>query len=138
MIHVNKVIENFNKGGKMKTKELQTANEVLINNGMDFNVVESVLYDNEGRELNEYKAVMREDTNHVFQVSKKSYVVIQNRESLSLLDEIVNTGMAKYSGARAYKNGAIVQIRAEVPMNYAIAGDEVKTYIHVLTSHNGG
>ncbi len=116
---------------------LMTAKEVLINNNLDYKVVETPLYDNEGRELDSYKGIMREDTGDMFQVSKKGYQIIQNSESLSLLDEIVNTGMAKYSGATSYKNGAIVQIRCEVPMDYNIVGDEVKNYIHVITSHNG-
>jgi phage/plasmid-like protein (TIGR03299 family) len=119
------------------TTELLTASEVLLKHGLNFTVIGEPIYDNEGAELKDYKAILRQDNRNVFQVAKKGYEIVQNHESLSLLDEIVGSGMAKYSGARSYKNGAIVQILADVPMDYRIAGEEISTHLHVLTSHNG-
>ena len=121
---------------EIETKTLSTANEILMNAGLNYQVNESMLYDANGNVLPDHKAIIHEN-GHVFQVAKKGYQVIQNSESLSLLDEVVSSGLAKYSGAKSFKNGAVVMVRAEVPMDYVVAGDEIKTYLHVITSHDG-
>jgi len=122
----------------METKDLMTANEVLLNAGIDFEVMQSPIFDNEGRGLKDFKAIQRKDNGYTFQVSKSGYQIIQNKEALSTLDEIVGSGLAKYSGAKAFKNGAVCFIRAEVPqLSDSIAGDEIKSYIHAVTSHDG-
>lgn len=117
---------------------LMTATEVLLKHGLDFKVVESPIYDKSGRELQTFKAIQREDTGYAFQVSKDGYKIIQNCEALSCLDEVVGSGLAKYSGARSFKGGAVNFIRAEVPeLNDVIAGDEIKAYIYAIASHDG-
>lgn len=118
--------------------ELKTASEVLVNSGIGFNVVSSNVYDGQGKQLEDYKAIQREDTGHTFQVSKQGYTIIKNSEALSVLDEVVGSGMAKYSGAKAFKNGAVCFIRADVPqLETSIAGDEIKAYLYAVTSHDG-
>lgn len=52
--------------------ELMTANEVLINNNINYEVKASDIYDNEGRKLGDHKAIYRGDTGQVFQVAKKA------------------------------------------------------------------
>jgi phage/plasmid-like protein (TIGR03299 family) len=117
---------------------LMTASEVLVNHGLSFKVVESPIYDNVGRELKSFKAIQREDNGHAFQVSKDGYKIIQNSEALSVLDEVVGSGMAKYSGAKSFKNGAVNYIRADVPqLDATIAGEKIKAYIYAIASHDG-
>ena len=121
-----------------KINDLKTASEVLIEKGLDFSVKGSPIYDNNGQELSEFKAIQREDNGHTFQVAKKGYQIIQNSDALSLMDEVVGTGMAKYSDANSYKNGGIVSVRVKLPFDYEVVkGDEVNTYLDLLTSHDG-
>lgn len=119
-------------------KNLMTATEVLIDKGLNWEVEKASIYDAQGRELEKFKAIQRVDTGQTFQVSKNGYTPINNRDSLSLLDEVVGTGYAKYSGAVSYKQGAVVMVRCEVPnMDFDVNGEQLKGYIHVATSHDG-
>jgi len=121
-----------------ESKDKMTASEVLINSKLDFEVVETPLYDNQGRKLENFKGIQRIDNGKTFYVSKEGYKIIQYKESLSLLDEVIGSGMAKYTGAKCFKDGASAFIRAEVPsLGYSIAGDELKAYIYVASSHDG-
>lgn len=122
----------------MENKELKTAAEMLLAANLNWTVEKRPLYDREGKELADFRAVTRATDGHVFQVSKPGYECIQNGQALALLDEVVESGYAKYSDARAFKSGAIVMVRAEVPaMGFDVAGDEIKTFLHVATSHDG-
>lgn len=116
--------------------EAMTASELLVSKGLTWKVGAVPIFDDEGRELEAFKAIQRIDTGQTFQVAKAGYRPIQNSEALSLLDEAVGTGMAKYEDADTYKDGAIVFVRAKVPMDYAIKGDEITTYLYVATSHD--
>jgi len=120
----------------MENKNLMTASEVIVNSGLNFEVVGTKIYDVNGKELSNYKAIQRGDNGHTFQVAKKGYAIIQNHEALSIMDEVVESGMAKYDKAHVYKNGAVMSVRVEVPFSYDVVGDEIKTYLNVSTSHD--
>ena len=51
----------------MEQTTLRTATETLINNGLNWRVVSSPIYDNNGRELKGFKAIQREDSGLTFQ-----------------------------------------------------------------------
>ena len=118
-----------------KTESL-TASEAIINYGLNWEVAKkAVVVD--GIVQPDFVAVRREDTKQVFQVSSPSYLPIQNKDMFSFFDEIVKTGQAKYINGGYYKKGAIVWLRAKVPCDFNIAGDEHKTYIKLTSSHDG-
>ena len=121
-----------------ENQELLTAKEVLLKHGLDWSIGKGSVYDSQGRELTEFKAITRSDNGHVFQISRNKYTPISNEVGCGLLDEVVGTGMAKYTGASSFKNGGLVMVTAEVPeLEYRIAGDAIKNYIHIATAHDG-
>lgn len=119
--------------------DVLTASEALIASGLSWNVEESKIYDSEGKEITQYKAIRRQDTGDVFQVATTGYRIVQNSEAFKMFDEIVGTGMAKYEVAGSLKGGRIVWMLAKLPFDFSLMGgkDEVRSYLHLVMSHDG-
>lgn len=119
--------------------DVLTASEALIAAGLTWQVEEQRVYAEDGKEITEYKAIRRADTKEVFQVSSKGYKIVQNQDAFKMFDEIVGTGMAKYEVAGSLKGGRIVWMLAKLPFDFTVmkGKDEVKSYMHLVMSHDG-
>lgn len=126
------------RGDKVKNEEqMLTASECILKYGLDWKV-ESKPVSVDGKQVEGYQAIQRADNGQVFQVARGRYEPVQNVEAFKFFDEIVQTGQAKYHSAGSYKGGAVVWIRAKLPYNFEVLpGDEVATYLRLLTSHDG-
>lgn len=65
------------------------------------------------------------------------YKVIQNEEMFSVLDEVANSGDAKYTAAGEIRNGQVVYITMQLPKGVKIPGDPHDAYLLARTSHDG-
>lgn len=119
--------------------DVLTASEALIAAGLTWQVEESPLYDSDGKELKDFKAIRRADTREVFQVAGKGYHIVQNADAFKMFDEITGTGMAKYEVAGSLKGGKIVWMLAKLPYDFSLlkGKDEVKSYMTLTMAHDG-
>ncbi len=85
----------WHKIGKYVGEEVLTASEAIIASGLSWKVVEQPVLNADGEKIEGYKAIVREDTKEVLQVSKDRYVPIQNTECFRIFDEVTGTGQAK-------------------------------------------
>lgn len=118
-------------------QELLTSSEAILKYGLNWNVVKkNVVVD--GKVAEDFKAIVREDTNRIFQIAGSRYEPIQNVEAFKFFDEITKTGQAKYVQAGAYKGGAVCFLRAKLPFDFEVLpNDQMKTYLKLVTSHDG-
>ncbi|MFA5879908.1 MAG: DUF932 domain-containing protein, partial [Candidatus Margulisiibacteriota bacterium] len=123
---------------KHDNENLLTASEAIIKFGLNWEVNAERIYGSDGKELVDYKAVRRSDTQSVFQVAKNRYLPVQNRQAFSLGDEITKTGIGKYVDGGFYGNGEVVFLTMKLPYDFEVLkGDEIKTYLKIVTSHDG-
>ncbi|TDI96984.1 MAG: DUF932 domain-containing protein [Deltaproteobacteria bacterium] len=128
----------WHKIGHYVGEEVLTASEAIIASGLGWKVVEQPILNADGDIIEGYKAIVREDTKEVLQVSKDRYVPIQNTDCFKIFDEVTGTGQAKYEVAGSLKGGRIVWILARLPYTFEVAGrDEIRSYLLLSTSHDG-
>lgn len=89
-----------------------------------------------------FRAIVREDTNEVFQVATNRYYPIQNQQVVEFFREFCEAGHATMDVVGGLKGGAIVWALAKLNGNGAsdtsIGGvDEMKGYMLMVTSHDG-
>lgn len=92
--------------------------------------------------LSEFRAIVREDTNEVFQVATNRYHPIQNQQVVEFFREFCEAGHATMDVVGGLKGGAIVWALAKLNGNGAsdcnIGGvDPMKGYMLMVTSHDG-
>ena len=116
--------------------------------GHDFTVVErpvsiEVPVGDEGESIaiaaEGWKALLREDTNKVFNVVRDSYQIVQNEVLWDIVDAIVDQPNVKYETAGVLKGGALLWVLAWLDEPVTISGDNSPIYPFVLvsTTHDG-
>lgn len=85
------------------------------------------------------QAIVRTDTQEVFNVFSRSYAPLQNRDAFGFFDKVVGEGQAIYHTAGSLGGGRKIWILAQLPGNLTIAGtnDEIERYILLSNSHDG-
>lgn len=117
--------------------EAMTASELLLKHDLNWKIVrkDAVV---DGKIAKDFKAIVREDTGEIFQFAKNRYFPWQNSDLTSSFDELVQSAGAKYTAARSYKGGRIVEIEARLPHDFEVLpGDVIETYVRMITSHDG-
>jgi phage/plasmid-like protein (TIGR03299 family) len=84
-----------------------------------------------------YVANVREDDFKPLAVVGERYKILQNTEALSFLDDLVDSGEAKYEAVISLKGGAKVSLLARLPREVKIGDDELATYVLLSNSHDG-
>lgn len=122
---------------QLEAGEVLTASEAVLKYGLNWDVEKRpVIVD--GKEAEDYRAIVRSDNGRIFQIAGSRYEPIQNRDAFRFFDAIVGTGQAKYVNAGAYKGGAVTWLRARIPYDFEVLpGDKVATYLKIVNSHDG-
>lgn len=121
-------------------KDTMTATEALLKSGLTWQIGMEPIYNNEGSEIEGFKAVKRMDTKEVFQIASNRYTPVQNADCFKIFDEVVGTGMAKYEVAGSLQGGRKVWILARIPsLDFSLANgkDQINSYLLLTTSHDG-
>lgn len=122
---------------KIEDQEVLTASECILKYGLGWKVEKRPVFV-DGKQLEDFSAICRADNGRVFQIAGSRYEPIQNVDAFKFFDEVTQTGQAKYVQAGSYKGGAIVWLRAKMPCDFeALPGDSLKTYLKIVTSHDG-
>lgn len=84
-----------------------------------------------------YVANVRSDDFKPLAVVGERYKILQNIEALSFLDDLVDSGEAKYEAVISLKDGAKVSLLARLPREVKIGDEELSTFIVLSNSHDG-
>ena len=123
--------------------ECVTAREALVLAQLDWDVDLYPVYFNHGDpydmvEIPDQFAVTRRQDKRVFQICGKDYAPHQNFKSFEFMDNLVDSGDAKYETAGDLENGKKVFIVARIARDILIGGvDPVDLYLVLINSHDG-
>ncbi len=118
--------------------EALTASEASLKYGLNYKVIKKA-HGMEAPNKDEHVAIVREDTGEIFQFAKKGYEPLQCAEAMQECDKFIGTGQAKYVNGGTYKSGRVFWLRIAVPSGdfEPTVGDLHKTYLNVVSSHDG-
>lgn len=123
------------------TPGVLTAKEALIAGGLDWKVSKVPLMNPSlpDQVIPNRFAMTRSTDKRVLGIVGSDYVPFQNYEAFEFFDNLVDSGDAKYETAGSLEDGARVWLTAEPPEGVGIdIGEEMKFYILLSTSHDGG
>jgi len=125
-------------------KEAQgtTAQEVLENAGLDFNVSKhpSGYMNHDGRFVGNpgHFVTVRDDTGLPLGQVGRTYQVYQNEPTLQIFDSLVGEGLVEYDRIANIDNGRKIMASMRMPEGWSIAGfDDIEQYVYVINSHDG-
>ena len=90
--------------------------------------------------LDNYRAIVREDTEEVFQIATKKYQPVQNSEIVDFFREFCEAGHASMETVGGIRGGAVVWALARLnggSTEMIGANDEVRGYMLLASSHDG-
>lgn len=126
-----------------------TGAEMLVTAGLDWTVQRRALAMRPGNgdktvmltsQLDEFRAIVRSDTDQVFQVASSRYAPVQNSETVEFFREFCEAGHASMETVGGLKGGAVVWALAKLNGGSAatIGGDdELRGHLLLATSHDG-
>lgn len=140
--------------GNRLPKEEMTSERVIIESGMDYNVelgkiftnfapkgneTGSTINLNSFKEVKEYFATYRTDTNDIFSIVGDRYNIIQNVDAFNFIDEIVGRKEAIYETAGVLFNGSRSFISCKLPSYIHVKGsnDIIENYFIVINDFTG-
>ena len=91
-------------------------------------------------ELDGFRAIVRSDTNHVFQVASDRYQPVQNIDIVNFFREFCEAGHASVDTVGALRDGAVIWALAKLNGGSSatlVGGDELRGYMLLATSHDG-
>lgn len=82
-------------------------------------------------------ATYRKDTNEVLGIVGNRYQVIQNKDSFSFFDAIIDEGEAIFETAGVLGKGERIFVTAKLPDDMLVGGEPCSKYIILTNSHDG-
>lgn len=119
-----------------KISGCQKTKTALELSGLDYKVEKRPIFLENGVEIPDKYATVRNDTNLVLGVVGKDYCVLDNEEGFEFIDDIIGEGGVDFETAGSWDKGkrAFMVAKTE-PIN--ILGDEFAPYILFTNSHDG-
>ena len=120
-------------------QEAPTSEEALIAAGLDWNVISTPVYQENGLLIPGYKANVRDKDNSVLGIVSSRYRIIQNTEAFSFTDALIGEtefGEVRYETAGSLCGGKKVWLLAKMPARN-ILGDDVEPHICFANSFDG-
>lgn len=130
-----KIVNTFPEGTKFK--------EAMTLSDLDFEVGFAPLYADVGgfEPVPDRRATYRKDTQKVLGIVGNRYNIVQNKDALGFLADIVDSGDIVPLGGGYWKGGARPWIQARLPQDIKVAGVASETlipFIFAATGHDGG
>ena len=120
-------------------QEAPTSKEALELAGLDWDVVQTPVYMENGIEIPNYKANVRSTDNACLGIVTDRYKIVQNTEAFAFTDAIVGEtedGVVKYETAGSLCGGKKIWLLAKMPTT-KVLDDEIDPYMFFSNSHDG-
>jgi phage/plasmid-like protein (TIGR03299 family) len=133
------------------TDGVLTANDALVTAGLDWrvelkdlwyqsNIRNEAIGNKELMQVPDKYAVVRDSDNSCLGTVGSKYTPLQNRDAFTFMDNIVDSGEAKYETAGSLFNGKNIWILMNLENVEGISqvdGDDIKPYMLLSNSHDG-
>lgn len=122
-----------------KVDEAPTSADALHLAGLDWDVVQTPVYMENGIEIPNYKANVRSTDNACLGIVTDRYKIVQNTEAFEFTDAIVGEtedGVVKYETAGSLCGGKKIWMLARMPMT-KVLDDDVEPFMCFTNSHDG-
>ena len=142
MFSANRVVPWHYEETKDFTKLIQeapTSKEALELAGLDWDVLQTPVYMENGIEIPNYKANVRSTDNACLGIVTDRYKIVQNTEAFAFTDAIVGEtedGVVKYETAGSLCGGKKIWLLAKMPTK-KVLDDDVDPYMFFSNSHDG-
>lgn len=120
----------------VRVEESLNSEDALRTAGLGWKVKQQDIMTLDLKEIQGYKANVREDNDTVLGVVTDRYKVVQNEEAFAFTDSLISHGVT-YETAGALSEGRRIWILAKLPDVYTLADERVDPYIVFSNSHNG-
>ena len=120
-------------------QDAPTSEEALRLAGLDWDVLQTPVFMQNGIEIPNYKANVRSTDNACLGIVTDRYKVVQNKEAFEFTDAIVGEtedGVVKYETAGSLAGGKRIWLLAKMPTK-SVVGDAVDPYMVFTNSHDG-
>lgn len=118
-------------------QEALTAEEAIIQAGLDWEVVKLPIYFGDNVKISNKYVIVRSDNNVPLGIVGKEYTPVQNREAFSFFDALVSKKEAIYHSAGALGKGERVWILAKLPTDIIVGRDDlINNYVLVTNTHD--
>lgn len=117
----------------LSAPDSKTALEVA---GLDWSVIQRPLFTDQEKEVEGYKANVRDKDEKVLGVVTDRYKVVQNQEAFAFMDELLGEGV-RYETAGSLQEGKRVWMLAKLPNEYIITGERISPYLVLTNCHDG-
>ena len=120
-------------------QEAPTSEKALRLAGLDWDVLQTPVYMENGIEIPNYKANVRSTDNACLGIVTDRYKIVQNTEAFAFTDAIVGEtedGVVKYETAGSLCGGKKIWLLAKMPTK-KVLDDEVDPYMFFSNSHDG-
>lgn len=119
-----------------EVKGAATSADAMRLSGLDWNVVQKKIYDEDNRLIPGQFANVRDSDGSCLGIVGERYKVVQNSEAFEFTDALLGEGV-KYETAGALNEGRKIWLLAILPEKYKILGDNVDPYVVFSSSHDG-
>lgn len=123
------------------TGDLMTAGEVIDAAELNWNVeLRPTFWMDDAKRTHQVPdrfAVVRDVDSKALGVVGSSYTPFQNREAFTFMDNLVDSGEAKYETAGELKGGKQVFVVMKVPDDIVVGDEKVGMFLYLRTSHDG-
>jgi phage/plasmid-like protein (TIGR03299 family) len=118
--------------------ESRTARQVMTDAKLDWRCEEQELRTEAGLFVSSHKAIVRSTDSKILGVVTRGYNILQNAESFSFVDSLVDDGHMTYQGAGTFDDGKSIFIQGRLPEGGEIVpGDVVWPYLAFVNRHDG-
>jgi phage/plasmid-like protein (TIGR03299 family) len=116
-----------------------TAEEVLANAGLNFDVAIEPLYTSKGKPIrSKFNRVFRTDTDTTLGVVGKTYVPMQNDRLLGIANDLIENGDIDWDRIGMVGEGEKLFASFQLREGFTIEGwDDVNQYIYLTNTHDG-
>jgi len=116
-----------------------TGEQALETSGINFDVELQKLVTEQGSVTNEYRAVVRTDTNKILGVVSDKYTALQNREAVAFFDPLTKDNKAIFETAGALQEGKVIWLLAKLDSEpiKIIKDDYINQYLLFTNNHTG-
>ena len=116
--------------------EAPTSTEAIKYAELDWNVKSTPIFDQNGKEINGFKANTRDRDQSVLGIVSDRYQIVQNSEAFEFTDSLIDNNVMKYETAGSLRNGKTIWLLAKMP-EVKILSDKVDPYICFTNTHDG-